>query len=168
MRRVFMDLAEYTRSLQPLMDNGVRYSRCALLDACIKYPIRFSFSPRFLPSAARSNFLPLYNWQKTWFTGGRGGCWKCPLLLRVRRHLNTATAEIIWSVSTSLKSPQMLNYCRKTFEIWPSPDLHLIWPGGWAIQIKYNSILVFSLSFIKPTRVEIVDDWSFIPQILPW
>ena len=48
MRRVYRDLAEYTRSLQPLMDNGVRYSR-------------------FLPSA-RSNLQPLYNWQKTFFT----------------------------------------------------------------------------------------------------
>ena len=49
MRRVFRNLAEYTRSMQPLMDNGVRYSRCALLDACIKYPIRFSFYPDFSP-----------------------------------------------------------------------------------------------------------------------
>ena len=67
MRKVYRDLAEYTRLLQPLMENGVRYSRCAVLDACIKYPIRFSFSPRFLPSA-RSNLQPLYNWQKTFFT----------------------------------------------------------------------------------------------------
>ena len=68
MRRVYRGLTEYTSLLQlALMDNGVRYSRCALLDACIKYPIRFSFSPRFLPSA-RSNLLPLYIWQKTFFT----------------------------------------------------------------------------------------------------
>ena len=116
MRRVFRDLAEYTRSLQPLMDNGVRYSRCALLDACIKYPIRFSFSPRFLPSARSIQFTATVYLAKDFFHRGQGGCWICPFWPQVGR--GTWTASVGQTDTTPISSRPCSGAGITSWKLW--------------------------------------------------